>query len=54
MDENELAELATQNGLHGKNFKEVNIALKEALTHAGNNDLIVICGSVFLVGEVNV
>jgi dihydrofolate synthase/folylpolyglutamate synthase len=41
-----------QSDLYGKTFKEVNIALKEALTHAGKNDLILICGSVFLVGEV--
>jgi dihydrofolate synthase/folylpolyglutamate synthase len=52
MNENNLAELAIQNGLQGKTFKEVNIALKEALTHAGKNDIILICGSVFLVGEV--
>ncbi|HEX5150132.1 MAG TPA: folylpolyglutamate synthase/dihydrofolate synthase family protein [Parafilimonas sp.] len=52
MNENDLAELAMQDGLHGKTFKEVNLALKEALTHAGKNDLILICGSVFLVGEV--
>ena len=52
MDENDLARLAMQSDLHGKTFKEVNIALKEALTHAGKNDLILICGSVFLVGEV--
>jgi len=52
MNENDLAELAAQNGLQGKTFKEVNIALKEALTHAGKNDLVLICGSVFLVGEV--
>lgn len=52
MNEHDLAELASQNGLQGKIFKEVNIALKEALTHAGKNDLVLICGSVFLVGEV--
>ena len=52
MNENDLAVLASHNGLQGKAFKEVNIALKEAWTHAGKNDLILICGSVFLVGEV--
>jgi len=52
MNENDLAVLASHNGLKGKAFKEVNIALKEAWTHAGKNDLILICGSVFLVGEV--
>ena len=53
LNENELAGLAKQKGLNGKAFAEVNAALKEALTHAGKDDLILICGSVFLAGEVN-
>ncbi len=52
LHEHELADAAKQYGLKGNTFKNVNIALKEALTLAGKNDLIVICGSVFLVGEV--
>ena len=52
LNENALKDLAKQNGLEGKAFSEVNIALKEALTHAAKDDLILICGSVFLVGEV--
>jgi dihydrofolate synthase/folylpolyglutamate synthase len=48
-----LADLAKQNGLEGKTFSDVNTALKEALTHAAKDDLILICGSVFLVGEIN-
>jgi len=53
LNENALADLAKQYGLKGKVFENVNAALKDALTHAGKNDLILICGSVFLVGEVN-
>ncbi len=53
MDENELAEAAADIGLQGKKFSEVNEALAAAKEHAGKNDLILICGSVFLVGEVN-
>ena len=38
--------------LKGNAFREVNLALQNALVHAHKNDLILICGSVFLVGEV--
>ena len=53
LNENQLAGIATQIGLSGKTFSDVNMALQEATTHAQKNDLILICGSVFLVGEVN-
>lgn len=53
MPETELAEIAATYGLKGKQFPEVNYALKEALTHANKDDLIIVLGSVFLVGEVN-
>lgn len=49
---NELAEKAVGFGLQGKAFPEVNTALTAVLTHAHKDDLILICGSVFLVGEV--
>lgn len=52
LDEKELAAKAEDCGLKGKSFSEVNEALKEALTHAGNDDLVLVCGSVFLVAEV--
>lgn len=40
-------------GLSGKIFDNVNIALKEAMVKADKEDLILICGSVFLVGEAS-
>ncbi|QEC66380.1 bifunctional folylpolyglutamate synthase/dihydrofolate synthase [Panacibacter ginsenosidivorans] len=52
LPENELAQRATAIGLQGKEFPEVNLALTEVLTHAHKDDLILVCGSVFLVGEV--
>jgi len=52
LPENELAEIAAAAGLTGKIFPDVNNALKEALQHAHKDDLILVCGSVFLVGEV--
>jgi dihydrofolate synthase/folylpolyglutamate synthase len=53
MNENELAETAAVVGLHGKIFAEVNEALDAAKQHARKDDVILVCGSVFLVGEVN-
>ncbi len=53
LPENELLEKAMKIGLHGKEYPEVNIALRAALEHADQRDLIIVCGSVFLVGEVS-
>jgi dihydrofolate synthase/folylpolyglutamate synthase len=39
-------------GLQGKSFPDVNTALKTAKSNAGKSDLIIVCGSVFLVAEV--
>jgi dihydrofolate synthase / folylpolyglutamate synthase len=49
----ELAAKAASLGLEGEVYLNVNIALQKALSSAGKNDLILVCGSVFLVGEVN-
>jgi dihydrofolate synthase/folylpolyglutamate synthase len=51
--ENELAEKAKLAKLTGHSFSTVNDALQSALQHAHRDDLIIVCGSVFLVGEVN-
>ena len=53
LPENELAEKAAATGLKGKTYADVNMALKDILTHAHKDDLILVCGSVFLVAEVN-
>ena len=53
LPENDLAAVAKTLQLEGKTFSNVNTALKEAITHAHQEDLILICGSVFLAGEVN-
>ena len=39
--------------MNGHIFSEVNLALQNALSHAQKDDLVLVCGSVFLVGEVN-
>ena len=49
-----LAETAAAIGLQGNHYADVNTAIQAALQHAhAENDLILVCGSVFVVGEVN-
>lgn len=53
LEEKVLKEKAEQFYLTGIDFPDVNTALKNALQQAGKKDLVLICGSIFLVGEVN-
>ncbi|HEV8269767.1 MAG TPA: Mur ligase family protein, partial [Chitinophagaceae bacterium] len=48
-----LKEKAGEFNLKGKTYPDVNEAIKEAKAKSHKDDLILICGSVFLVGEVN-
>ena len=50
----ELEEIAGLVGLMGKTFDDVNDALAEALLIANTDDLIIVCGSIFVVAEVNI
>lgn len=52
MPEDELQAKAGTHGLNGKIFSNVNIALYGASVNAGKEDMIVVCGSIFLVGEL--
>jgi dihydrofolate synthase/folylpolyglutamate synthase len=47
-----LKERADEIGLKGEIYPDVNQAIKAALTKASKQDMILICGSVFLIGEV--
>lgn len=49
-----LQEKATAHGLTGNAYDDVNKALRDALQRASENDLIIVCGSIFLVAEVDV
>ena len=49
----ELNEKAAKLNLEGTIYPDVNTAIKVAKSNAAKNDLIVVCGSVFLVGEVS-
>ncbi len=53
LPEAELNDKATAMGLSGNHYVDVNTALQEAMSRASVKDLIVVCGSVFVVGEVN-
>ncbi|MBL7723086.1 MAG: bifunctional folylpolyglutamate synthase/dihydrofolate synthase [Chitinophagaceae bacterium] len=53
MPEEELAVKATRYGLKGKTFSNVNFSLYSASHKATKKDMIIVCGSIFLVGEVS-
>jgi len=52
LPEEELQQKANQYQLKGAAFPDVNQALKAALDKASEKDMIIVCGSVFVVGEV--
>lgn len=53
LDANSLKEKAAAYSLYGDDYEDVDTALQEALSKASRDDLIIICGSIFLVAEVN-
>ena len=54
MPVSELQSLAAGYGLVGDAYDNVNLALEQAEKKAAFNDVIIVCGSVFVVGEVNI
>lgn len=50
---NELKNKAAAIGLNGAVFPDVNSAIATARSAAAKNDLILVCGSVFVIAEVN-
>lgn len=44
---------ASRFSLNGNCFEDVNTALQQALNLSSKDDLIIVCGSIFLVAEVN-
>ncbi len=51
LDASALQQLAAERGMHGNAWPSVEAALQQALQQAGRNDLILICGSIFVVAE---
>ena len=52
LDEQQLMEKASAFSLKGNCYPTVREALNNALNHANNNDLVLVCGSVFVVAEL--
>jgi dihydrofolate synthase/folylpolyglutamate synthase len=53
LPEDELSQKAKAFNLDGEKYIDVNKALQTAIKNAGKDDLIVVCGSVFVVAEVD-
>ena len=49
-----LQQKANTHNLKGEIYPDVNVALQHALNTVDKDDMILVCGSVFLVGEVNI
>jgi dihydrofolate synthase/folylpolyglutamate synthase len=49
----DLRELAAAKGLPGVSFDNVNEAIAAAKSNAGEHDVIMICGSFFIIAEIN-
>lgn len=48
----QLMQLATSKGLNGEGYDDVNDAIAAATTHAGPNDVVMVCGSFFIIAEI--
>lgn len=53
MPADQLQELASSQGLGGTAYADLPQALQAAVSAAGSDDLVLVCGSVFLVGEID-
>jgi dihydrofolate synthase/folylpolyglutamate synthase len=53
LPEEELSIMAARFGLKGTNYSTVNTALYAASLQAGKKDMIIVCGSIFLAGEIS-
>ncbi|MGB8194657.1 MAG: folylpolyglutamate synthase/dihydrofolate synthase family protein [Chitinophagaceae bacterium] len=53
LDAVSLKQQASAFGLNGEAYNDVNTALRTAIASAKKEDLVLVCGSVFIVGEVN-
>jgi dihydrofolate synthase/folylpolyglutamate synthase len=53
LEAGELQQLAADCNLFGESFEDVNTAIKKAISDSDKNDMIVVCGSIFLVAEAD-
>lgn len=54
LPEEELQRIASRHGLKGNSYSSVNTALYAASLNVKKEDMIVVCGSIFLVGEISI
>ena len=54
LNEDELMTTAKSYGLNGHSFVSVAEAMQSAATRSETNDMILVCGSIFVVGEVGI
>ena len=52
LPEEELMKMAKMFNLNGNTYREVNLALKASMAKASKKDLVIVCGSVFVIAEV--
>jgi dihydrofolate synthase/folylpolyglutamate synthase len=48
----QVLELATSKGLNGKGFDDVNEAIAAAKADAASTDVVMVCGSFFIIAEI--
>lgn len=53
LPEAELADAGSRHGLKGHPYPDVNTAIRAALAQAGKEDTLLVCGSVFVIGEID-
>lgn len=53
LPELQLAEAGSRHGLKGHYYPDVNTAIRAALAQADKDDTLLVCGSVFIVGEID-
>lgn len=53
LDAKDLQLKGSEYNLAGDRYENVNLALRDALGNASRGDLLIVCGSIFLVAEVN-
>lgn len=53
LPEEELTDAGNRHGLKGHSYPDVNTAIRAALAQAGKEDTLLVCGSVFVIGEID-
>lgn len=49
----DLKNIGIEKGLHGESYDDINAALQAAISNAGENDVVMVCGSFYILGEIN-